>query len=1184
VPMPPKKSTPPPIDRPLSKAYLRQFTGWSTAFPPGLSEPNSLRLMENMMVDRNGALAVRPGLRLLTYDGAPDIDPNQHGQPGWSHGYPVLSAYEVFYTADGKQALLYAVRLPSGEVGFRAYLPSGTERNVFLLDEPEIGISFPHGGEHLPFSSKTSHVTFLQIDNKILALSDAGEEARYFDVGPAKIAMLLNGVSVPLWDFTHAPMVYHPDAAWIDRQTLFTRRNLLLNPTFNMGLKYWNLSSNARAETVIDPDRGAVLSIETVPLRTNMQPHPLHNVSETGTTGWSMYIGDATISSEHGYLRLTKEADSLARASTRIEDLHLVQGPRILEGVEGGEKYRLAFDLDVPEGTRAVAVLGFYTSNGALITPNQFIHCESRIYRHVTRPITAPVGAATARVAFGFYCPPGESAKMGVRNVLVCKNGEPTSMFSGSSGIDYYWSGKTGESASLYHPRQDITLTSDVVPVRALTGIHGSLTLSPATAISLTRYPATLAVELRNRNGSFVLGDDISWNHVIGSWSRWYASVPPGEVWKRAGARLVFTAKGIHRGIRIQVDEAMIESTSASELESYFDGSTQSAGPAIYSWEDPTRPHESPSLMRVYASPQISPSRETPTADTLVCSDDTKNTNKIAFFYTFENEIGESAPSMITEIRVQRAWSNWLMKRPDGTGKPTFDTEDPRLAADQLLVFTSSSAYNQAVVEGALRWNLYALAWTDQDPVPAEGQLIGTVEIHPDPTTYPTGLDWDHGGWFRVTPQRTAASYNMLLPTRELRENYSDPPKHINGIVAADRMVLVGDPDNYATIAWSSKEPGSFMNFSASRGGGRKTLSSGNLNKPVAIQLWQNPQSVDTLTIMCDSDSGQYTCYYMAPAEVAQGGSGRMIVMGFEETTNSPGSVAPFGAEVLNTALYRPLDTALVKSTAANYNINHKTMTDKIANMWQMLRSKRWISSAQLDNRLYYLVHNPAGQILEADCIGNEIWVFDAAAEAGSWSRFLIQGSALHRISIGPRTYMGVSRNDGIYYLDPLYRHDDYIDDALKVRQKPIPWKCETNTQGANRAHDAWAHLQQIGINLGDFLGSIRYGIRGLDANGRVVNMSKVFTDDDIYLIEAQPRDVEDYLQIRRDMKEWFFYAESVQGRDGTGSISLVQYRYTPVSVNIGYEFGSVETFEYGSDSRYAENGIPRPYIDYNNP
>jgi hypothetical protein len=73
-------------------------------------------------------------------------------------------------------------------------------------------------------------------------------------------------------------------------------------------------------------------------------------------------------------------------------------------------------------------------------------------------------------------------------------------------------------------------------------------------------------------------------------------------------------------------------------------------------------------------------------------------------------------------------------------------------------------------------------------------------------------------------------------------------------------------------------------------------------------------------------------------------------------------------------------------------------------------------------------------------------------------------------------------------------------------------------------------------------------------------------------------------LLVRQDLKEWFFYARSLPDTVGTGSIGFVQYRYTPVSVNIGYEFGSVETFEYGSDSGYAQNGIPRPYIDYSRP
>ncbi len=58
-----KKMPPAPIDRPLSKAYLRKFTGWSTAMPPGMSDPTSLRVMHNCNVDSDGSLRILPGLR-----------------------------------------------------------------------------------------------------------------------------------------------------------------------------------------------------------------------------------------------------------------------------------------------------------------------------------------------------------------------------------------------------------------------------------------------------------------------------------------------------------------------------------------------------------------------------------------------------------------------------------------------------------------------------------------------------------------------------------------------------------------------------------------------------------------------------------------------------------------------------------------------------------------------------------------------------------------------------------------------------------------------------------------------------------------------------------------------------------------------------------------------------------------
>jgi len=254
--------------------------------------------------------------------------------------------------------------------------------------------------------------------------------------------------------------------------------------------------------------------------------------------------------------------------------------------------------------------------------------------------------------------------------------------------------------------------------------------------------------------------------------------------------------------------------------------------------------------------------------------------------------------------------------------------------------------------------------------------------------------------------------------------------------------------------------------------------------------------------------------------------------------------------------------------------------------MWQRLWSKNWIMSAQLDNRLYYLVHNPLGETLEPGCKGNEIWVYDiSGGESGHWSRFLIQGNALRVFNVGPSEVLGVTRPDGLYYLDVTSRVDDYVADELDVLQRPIPWRFETNTQGANRAHDAWAHVQQLGIQLGNFLGTMRYGMRGYDLNGFQLTFEKEFTAVGVDENDGYTWDVEDVLLVRRDMKEWFLFGSSVDGAEGHGSVGFAQYRYTPVSVNVGYEFGSVETFEYGANPEgYSLNGIPLTYMDYTRP
>ena len=384
---------------------------------------------------------------------------------------------------------------------------------------------------------------------------------------------------------------------------------------------------------------------------------------------------------------------------------------------------------------------------------------------------------------------------------------------------------------------------------------------------------------------------------------------------------------------------------------------------------------------------------------------------------------------------------------------------------------------------------------------------------------------------------------------------------------------------------------GEYTNFSSNKGGGFKTLTAGNLLVPAAVKLWQNPQSIDTLVVLCRGVDGYSTAYYMAPATV-NGQTGSTQIMGFEETTATPGTVSPWGVEVVNQALYHPLDEQLMKSTASNYNISHKTMTDQISNKWLELAEKQNIVSASLDNRIYYVVNNPDGEELEAGCMGNEIWMLDVAGPTPVWNRWLIQANSLHKLEVKGKLYMAVVRPDAIFILDERSVLDQYSNSG-ETSERAIPWKMETNTQGANRAHDAWAHLQQVNITVGNFMGRMRYGIRGHDLNGKPVEVSKVTKDMGFVPghTSALPWDVDDFLLVRRDLKEWRLFAESVTEngvvRNSYGRINLVQYRYTPVSVNVGYEYGTVESFEYGRASAPSDpasaypNGVPSPYVDF---
>lgn len=577
-----------------------------------------------------------------------------------------------------------------------------------------------------------------------------------------------------------------------------------------------------------------------------------------------------------------------------------------------------------------------------------------------------------------------------------------------------------------------------------------------------------------------------------------------------------------------------------------------------------------PTSTWVAGSQNTVPTAITPSTTTLTSTTATSNVYNFAFFYTFNNEIGESAPSMLTVMKTQRRWSAWEK-----------DAANDAASADQIAAIIPNTVWTNAVSQGAISWNLYMLTWSDQDAVPVEATLLRTTSMV-DKTR-------DQAGWATMTPLLEGLDAVMGLPNNSNRYNYSDPSSAAQGLVAGDRLVLVNDRNAAAVIRWSSNLQGDYTNFSSSKGGGYKTLTSGNIYIPASVKLWQNPQSVDTITILCLGVDGYATSYYMQPASI-QGGSAAQQIMGFEETTATRGTVSPFGCEVLNNALYHPLDDELTKSTASNYNINHKSMTDLIKNKWIALPDKGRIISSQFENKLFYIVNNPDGEPVPEGCNGNEIWICDTALE-GVWSRWLVPAVSLHKLEIGGKLYMGVVRPDSISVFDDQQTLDTVNDGFGDTVEVPIPWRFETNTQGANRAHDAWAFLSQVAVTFGDFQGSLEWGIRGWTDTGKALDIHKTYRDLNLVnpVERPLPWDQDDMLKLERTMKEWYFYAHSIEDAPSRGQINAVQYRYTPASVNIGTAYGSVETFEYERArvnwaQRTTDNGIPTPFIDTRHP
>lgn len=586
------------------------------------------------------------------------------------------------------------------------------------------------------------------------------------------------------------------------------------------------------------------------------------------------------------------------------------------------------------------------------------------------------------------------------------------------------------------------------------------------------------------------------------------------------------------------------------------------------------------------------PTAETPVAGedgTLISATTDDNKWTFGYYYTFETEFGESAASDVTLVRTQFGWSQWRPYVPDTDGSQTSTiVSKPEMAMDQLVAILPAGLYAAAKLAGAIKWNLYMFTWSDTSAIPSTGILVAQRPITGAGTV-------DTEGWVQNTLAAPSDSYVTPIPSEENRQNYSGSPTAMQGLVAGDRLILVND--ERGRIIWTSNQPGEYTNFTPTKGGGAKTLSAGNLEIPINAQLWQNPQAVDTITILCAGLDGYHSAYYMAPASVS-GQSDSTLIMGFEETTATPGTTSPYGVEVHNNGLYHPLEQALMKSTAQNYVISHKVMTDDVANMWRRLIKKEKIVSSQLGDYLYYIVHNPLGEELQSGCSGNEIWVLNPTKDGPIWSRWLIQGVALRRIEIQNYLYMSVVTPEAIFILDPYSYADEQVGEET-TNHVPIPWKFETNTLGANSRHDVQVHLQRAVLSLGDWVGQLKWGVRGWDGDGRLMDTWKIFQDvqDGITLPTTtfeidQSLDLGDtssILQLQRKITEWTLYAESVPDEFSYGQIDMARFQFVQTSVNVGYELGSIQSFEYarnvaaGNDF-ITQNGIPRPIQDPRRP
>ena len=292
-----KAMPPPPIDRPLSKAYLRKFTGWSTATPPGMSDPTSLRVMHNCNVDTDGSLRIRPGLKR--------VFANITAVPAGG----IVGTFEHFYANDGAKCLLFAVREDNGTVGFRVAKWNGVTK---LFDVQTLATQFSVSG-NVSFSADCSYVKYVQIDNKILALAETTNTADsflLFNVGNIKKAREVSSITRPSWSTADMLTVLQPSDAWrttVPQVTVPTTGSVadsLTDGTLEYSVGYWYTFNNEIGESA--PSAVKVLGIDTRYTAWNADPaddrKSLHQLAcvipqaafdaawDAGATSWNLYF------------------------------------------------------------------------------------------------------------------------------------------------------------------------------------------------------------------------------------------------------------------------------------------------------------------------------------------------------------------------------------------------------------------------------------------------------------------------------------------------------------------------------------------------------------------------------------------------------------------------------------------------------------------------------------------------------------------------------------------------------------------------------------------------------------------------------------------------------------------------------------------------------------------------------